>query len=87
MKNCPVEGPEEYVENFVNQYNVCRGRSARKIISDVDNKTFYVCPPGEKRDSQGYCFTGLVPYRNNYKTYRENKRSRNEWIMRYCPLN
>jgi hypothetical protein len=86
-KNCPVEGPEQYVQKIVNQYNVCRGKSARYIIKSLGNKTFYVCPPGEKRDSPGFCQTGMVPYKNDFETQKENNRARNEWLMKYCPLN
>ncbi|TDJ03792.1 MAG: hypothetical protein E2O68_09395 [Deltaproteobacteria bacterium] len=87
LKNCPVEGPEQYVQRIVNQYNVCRGRSGRDIIRNLGGRTFYVCPPERKRDGEGFCLTGMVPYKNDFKTIKENKRSRNEWIMKYCPLN
>lgn len=88
FKNCPVEGPKEYVEKIVSQYNICKGRSAPYIIKHLDNHTFYVCPPSEKiKDSAGFCRTGMVPYKNDYETIKENVRSRNEWLMRVCPLN
>jgi hypothetical protein len=83
LKNCPVEGNEEFIKSTVAQNNVCLGKNASQLISFLGDRILFVCPPSEARNPDGTCITGLVPYKIEEGT--NNNHSRNEWIIKYCP--
>ena len=79
MENCPKEGPDEYIQKIVSKDNICMGKSGPEIIKMLGDKMLYVCPPEAPKNRDKTCKSGMLPYKADI-------RSRNEWIMKFCPL-
>ncbi len=83
FENCPREGNEEYLSKVISSQNVCLNRTAKELVALLGDRNFYVCPPDAPRNQDETCINGMIPY--EMKRGEDNIKSRNKWILKYCP--
>jgi hypothetical protein len=99
IKKCPKLTEEKTIREMTKKQNVCLGKSGHQLIKMIGDKTFYVCDPKSvfKNKKTGLCEFGMIPYTKSLlilsskekygdRSAEDRLRMRNEWIMKYCPL-
>ena len=67
----------------------CLGKTADELILYLESNNIedhLTCPRLSKREKDGRCKRGVVPYVKIIGMKEENKERRNKWIMDHCPM-